>query len=428
MLLMPPRHGKSELASRRFPAWCIGRNPRLQFISASASSDFAADFGRDVKNIVESSGYKAVFQTRLADDSQAKNKWNTPEGGGYYAVGIGGQVMGRGADILLIDDPFSNMADAQSEGGRKSVWDWYQGSAYNRLQPGGKIVVINHRMHEDDLTGHLLAQQASGGDKWTIVELPAISPAGEALWPDAFPVESLDRIRRNTIPRYWSALYQQNPVPDEGTYFKAPWLIPWDGEPGPDELRVYGASDYAVTQDGGDWTAHIVVGLDSKGRMYLLDMWRQQAAADVWIEAFCDLAVKWKPLEWAEETGQIKSALGPFLTRRQREREAWTYRRQFPTRGDKAVRAQSIRGRMAIEGLYVPIKAPWYPDFEKEILSFPAAKHDDQVDALGLIGQLLDHIDHGDAPAAPKPIRFVHDATLDDLWDDHSPKRAGGRI
>lgn len=137
--------------------------------------------------------------------------------------------------------------------------------------------------------------------------------------------------------------------------------------------------------------------------MYLLDLWRKQAASDVWVEAFCDLVLQWKPMSWAEEQGQIKSGVGPFLERRQRERQAFVYRQPFPTRDDKAVRAQSIRGRMALDGLYVPTSAPWYADFRSELLSFPAGKHDDQVDAIGLVGQLLDQMLSGDAPKKPEP-------------------------
>ena len=153
-----------------------------------------------------------------------------------------------------------------------------------------------------------------------------------------------------------------------------------------------------MTDKGGDYTVHVVVGLDPEGRIYLLDLWRQQASSDKWVDAFCDLVIEWKPLDWAEEQGQIKAGIGPFLSKRQGERKAYVARQTFPTRGDKAVRAQSIRGRMALDGLHVPIRAPWYADFRAELLSFPAGKHDDQVDALGLIGQLLDMMTAGRKP------------------------------
>lgn len=425
MLLVPPRHGKSELASKRLPAWLLGRQPHKQFLSVSATEGLAADFGRDVRNIIGSAEYRAIFDTRLAEDSQAKGKWHTSEGGMFYAIGVEGNILGRGGDLLLIDDPYATMKEAQSELTRKNVWDWYTGTAYNRLMPGAAIVVINHRMHEDDLCGQLLAQQAAGGDKWEVVELPALNDAGEALWPEAYPVQALERIRRNSQPRYWSALYQQRPAPEEGDYFKSEWLKPYTKAPPLDTLRVYGGSDYAVTADGGDFTVHAVVGLDPEGRMYLLDLWRKQAASDVWVEAFCDLVLQWKPMSWAEEQGQIKSGVGPFLERQMRERKAYTVREQFPTRGDKAIRAQSMRSAMALNGLYVDFNAPWFAAFRSELLSFPAGKNDDQVDAIGLVGQLLDQMQAGTAKQTVKPkTRDRWDAVFDDDGEELNWKTA----
>ncbi len=200
----------------------------------------------------------------------------------------------------------------------------------------------------------------------------------------------------------WSALYQQAPAPEDGDYFRAAWLKSYTVQPALNTLAIYGGSDYAVTADGGDYTVHVVVGVDPEGRMYLLDMWRKQAASDEWVEAFCDLVREWKPREWAEEQGQIKAGVGPFLDRRQRDRQAFVYRREFPTRLDKAVRAQSIRGRMALDGLYVPQNVGWLPDLRSELLAFPAGKHDDIVDSLGLVGQLLDTIMSGQKPPQPE--------------------------
>jgi len=407
MLLVAPRHGKSELSSRRFPAYYLGRHPERQFISASAAGPLAEDFGRDVRNIINSPEYRVLFDTRLAEDSQAKGRWNTSQGGSYYSIGVNAAAMGRGAHVFMIDDPFGNMADARSETERRNVWSWYTGTVYNRLEEKGAIVLINHRMHEDDLTGMLLGQQAAGGDRWHVVELKPDMQAGVALWPEKYPIDALERIRRNTSPQDWSALYLQNPTPDEGSYFKAEWLKPYDKAPARSTLTVYGASDYAVTADGGDYTVHVVIGVDPENRLYLLDLWRKQSSSDEWIEAFCDLVLEWKPLGWAEEQGQIKAALGPYLSRRQSERKAYVAREAFPTRGDKAVRAQSIRGRMALEGLYVPVNAPWYAELRGEILSFPAGKHDDAVDALGLIGQLLDLMVPGKKPK--KDTTLAHD-------------------
>jgi predicted phage terminase large subunit-like protein len=278
------------------------------------------------------------------------------------------------------------------------------------LQPGGAVILIGHRMAEDDLQGRLLEAQAAGGDTWEVVELPAISADNEPLWEAAYPLPALERIRRNTLPRFWSALYQQNPVPEEGSYFKRDWFHYYDQLPAKATLRFYGGSDYAVTEDGGDFTVHIVVALDPQGRLYVVDLWRQQADSSKWVEAFCDLVCAWKPQGWAEEVGQIRSGVGPWLTRRQRERQAHVARESFLTRGDKSIRAQSIRGRAALDGIYLPTGAPWVGTFLNEVLSFPASKHDDCVDALGLVGQLLDRMLAGTKPAATAAGRR-------DRWD-----------
>ena len=166
----------------------------------------------------------------------------------------------------------------------------------------------------------------------------------------------MERIKRNITPQDWAALYQQEPTQEVGTYFKDEWLKPYVDDT-PKFLSVYGGSDYAVTSNGGDYTVHVVIGIDHQDRMFLLDLWRKQADPREWVEAYCDLVLKWKPGFWAEEKTQITAGIGPFIERRSIERKAWIQREQFPTRGDKAMRAQSIRGRMALIGLYVPAAA-----------------------------------------------------------------------
>src|SRR5712691_5415752 len=391
MLLVPPRHGKSELASRRFPAWYLGKHPERQFISVSASISLAEDFGREVRNLIMSQEYAQIFDTRLAEDSMARGRWNTNAGGSYYAIGMGGAVMGRGAHVLLIDDAFGSMAEARSEVERKAIWDSYTGTLYNRLEKGGAIISIGHRLHEADLNGMLLAQQAAGGDKWEVVELKALSSDGEALWPEKYPVAALERIRLNTTPADWSALYLQNPIPDEGTLFKSEWLKSYEKEPDRKDLSIYGGSDFAVTANGGDYTCHAVLGIDQRDNMYVLDIWRKQTSSNVWIESWCDLVLKWKPALWSFEKGQILGGVGPFLTQRARERRAYCGIEHIPVgRRDKPTRAQSIIGRIGMLGLHIPRNAPWAADLRAELLSFPSGRHDDQVDSLALIGQLLD--------------------------------------
>jgi predicted phage terminase large subunit-like protein len=280
---------------------------------------------------------------------------------------------------------------------------------------------MNTRWHEEDVAGRVLEQIERKEIKGRVISIPAIAEendplgrkSGEYLWdePAGYNYAAFLRARqRETSPMMWAALYQQRPAPEEGDYFKADWLKPCEKLPAKDTLRVYGGSDYAVTADGGDYTVHLVVGVDPDGRMYLLDRWRKQSSSDEWIEAFCNLVLEWKPMAWAEEKGQISAGVGPALDKRQRERNAYCSRQQFPTKGDKAVRAQSIRGRMALEGLYVPTNAPWFAEFKRELLSFPAGKHDDQVDALGLIGQLLAQMIGGSRPSPlPRILKKPND-------------------
>lgn len=426
MITMPPRHGKSMLASEFFPAWYMGRNPDHYVVTATYAQELADDFGRKVKNQIEDAGFQAVFPgVGLADDSKSAKRFHIEgnsggfehsltQRGAYYAVGVGGPLTGRGAHLLLIDDPVKNREDADSEVIRRKTRDWYTSTAYTRLMPGGRIVVIQTRWHEDDLSGWLLSEHAHEG--WTVLNLPAISDDGEALWPEQYPVETLEKIRRAIGPRDWSALYQQRPAPETGDYFKREWIIPVEHIPPRDELAIYGGSDYAVTSGGGDYTVHAVIGVGHDGRMYLLDLWREQASSDVWVDAFCALVRKWKPIGWAEETGQIKSGVGPFLVKRMLDTGSYTVREQFPTRGDKGVRAQSIRGRMAMQGLHVPKDAPWLADFIAELMSFPVGVHDDAVDAIGLIGQLMDRMGMGDQPKAAqaptKPFSVVADGVI----------------
>jgi predicted phage terminase large subunit-like protein len=415
---MPPGSAKSTYVNWLFPAWYFAQRPEANILSASHSSELAERWGRRTRGLMAEQS--AALGVGLAGDSQAAGRWGTSAGGEYLAVGVGVGIMGFRADLGIIDDPFGSREDAESKRIRDGVWEWYTNSFLSRFKPGARRVIMHQRFHEDDLAGRVVAQMEAIGKPYRRLKIRAEAMAGdplgrapgEFLWddPDGYNYGQFLRDRKaESDPRTWSALYQQDPTPDTGDYFQRDWIKPITIIPPREQLRTYGASDYAVTSKGGDYTVHVVVGIDADQHLYLLDLWRGQAASEEWIEAFCDLVLKWKPLEWAEESGQIRAALGPFLERRARERRAWTHRRQFPTKGDKAVRAQSIRGRMSMKGLFVPADAPWRADFESELLRFPAAAHDDQVDALGLVGQLLDTI-AAPAPqkpnAAPKPVGY----------------------
>lgn len=383
MIFMPPRHGKSELASRRFPAWYMGRNPNVEIIAASYNSDLAADFGREVRSIVNSEEYQALFPgLLLRQDSKAADRWHTTGGGAYRASGVGTAMTGRGADLLLIDDPVKDREEADSELRRDRVWDWYRSTAYTRLSPNGRVVVIQTRWHEDDLSGRLLEQMKDDGDQWEVLSLPAIVN-GEPLWGERFTLDRLDAIKRTVGPREWSALYMQSPQPDEGTFFQRSWLKEWIEKP--KNLRIYGTSDYAVTDGGGDYTVHRVWGVDPKGAIYRLDGWRGQTSADVWIESKLDLIAKHKPLAWFGESGVIQKAVEPMLLRRMRERRVHCRLEWVPSIHDKATRARGFQSRAAMGEVWFEPGAD-----VAEFLVFPAGKHDDDVDAASLMGRALD--------------------------------------
>ncbi len=412
-IFMPPGSAKSTYASILYSPWYLAQYPSHCVIAASHTQELAEKWGRRVRNLIAQ--HQLVLSVGLSADSHAAGRWETSSGGEYFAAGVGGSITGRRADLVVIDDPIRSREDADSELIRDKTWDWYKADLYTRLKPGGRIVVIQTRWHEDDLAGRLLLDQETGGDKWDVISLPALAEEndplgrkpGQPLWPEWEDLEELERKRRAVGPRGWIALYQQRPAPEDGDYFKADWLRPYTDAPAKATMQIYGGSDYAVTADGGDYTVHAVVGIDPERRMYLLDLWRSQTATDKWVEAFCDLVKEWKPVGWAEEHGQIAAGVGPYIDRRQIERQAYVYRQQFPTRADKAVRAQSIRGRMASHGLYVPINAKWYPAFRAELMSFPAGKHDDQVDAIGLVGQLLAEMGVGQPLPKDEPKKYA---------------------
>lgn len=404
MIFMPPRHGKSELATRRWPAWCMGRNANRQIVSASYNSELAMDFGRDVRNIVATPEYGSVFPgISLRADSQAASRWHTNNGGIYNAVGVEKALTGKGADILLIDDPLKDRAEADSEARRDAVWKWYQSTAYTRLMPGAAIVLIQTRWHEDDLAGRLL----NGADNWDVLELPAISAEGEALWPAWYDLNALLRIKANIGAREWSALYQQSPQPDEGSFFQREWFKEWTDKP---HLNIYASSDYAVTEDGGDYTVFCIWGVDSDNNLYRLDMWKAQANPMVWIDKQCEMIRKWKPLAWFGEAGVIQKAVEPMLRRRMIETKSLCRLEWISSISDKPTRARAFQARAEMGKVYLERGADL-----NEFLKFPAGKHDDEVDCATMMGRVIDETH----PAIVKTKPVIEGPN--DRW--HKPKR-----
>jgi len=405
-VFVPPRHGKSEIASRRFPAWYLGRNPKAQIICASYNSELASDFGRAVRNIFNEEEFRALFPVTLAQDSQAANRWHTSEGGVYVAVGIGGTATGRGADIALIDDPVKDAADAASETMRNSAWDWYISVLRTRLQPRAAQVLIQTRWHEDDLAGRILS--GPEGKRWHVIELPAIK-GGEALWPEAYPVEELEAIR-SLDPRRFSALYQQTPQPEEGTFFQRDWFKWYDPESLP-TMNTYTTADFAVTEGAGDYTEIGTHGVGVNGDLYLgLSWYAAQSSADVWIEQLLAQIKRHSPFAFFGETGPIRRAIEPILTRRMRETKTFCRMEWISRSRDKATMARPLQARAAMGKVFLPENEIGHR-LLGQLLSFPAGLHDDAVDCAGLIALAIDQAHP--ATVANVPVK----SKVFDRWD-----------
>jgi predicted phage terminase large subunit-like protein len=421
----PARHGKSLLTSEYFPAWFLGRNPDKYIMTATYGQELADDFGRKVRNQMRSEEHREVFpKCKLSEDSQSASRFSTDSGGSYFALGVGGAATGRGAHLLVIDDPIKGREEADSDTYRKRLRDWYLSVAYTRLMPGGAIIIMNTRWHEEDLTGWVLTEHTH--ENWTVIDLPALDDKGNALWPEQYDEVALARIKQTIGQREWQALYMQRPAPDTGDYFKRDWFKSYDKAP--KHLRIYGASDYAVTADGGDFTEHGVIGIDPEGEVYLLDWWSGQTTSDVWIETQLDLIDKWKPQCWIGESGPIRRSVEPFLIRRMKERRSLCRLEWLPSIHDKPTRCRPFQAMAASGMVYLPTKEDWAQRLLRQLLTFPVGVFDDAVDVLSLLGRFLDQMRDARVPAAqpikPKVGTFAHLLEMTDERKEPSKYRS----
>lgn len=294
-------------------------------------------------------------------------------------------------NCLLIDDPIKGREDAESDTSRRKLKEWYQSVARTRLMPNGAIVVIQTRWHEADLSGWLL--DAHSHENWEVISLPAISEEGTALWPDMYDLPALESIRDSIGSRDWNALYQQNPIPDSGDFFKREWFRFYDVPP--TDMYVYGSSDFGVRPDDGDPTEHGIFGVDSNKNIYVLDWWSGQTDSAEWINAMLDLHDQWKTMRWFGESGVIRRAVEPYLVKRMEERNVYPSMEWLPSIASKDARAKMGFVGLASNGkIFLPRKTQWAADLLSQLIRYipNVTKRDDKVDVCSLIGRGLQYV------------------------------------
>ena len=436
IVTMPPRSGKSVLVSQHFPAWYLGLYPDKELILVSYEATFAASWGRKARDVLEEWGPRA-FGVEVNKNSRAVDNWDiVGHRGGMKTAGAAGGITGKGASVLLYEDPVKNAEDAASTTIRELIWENFISSAMTRLEPDGSIIVVMTRWHEDDMGGRILRELAHEG--WEYLRLPAIAEdddilgrkLGEALWPERWPVEKLEPIRKRSS-YWWSALYQCRPAPAEGACFKREWIRRWTltkgtymagGEPAAwDDLYRFATVDFAsALTKHADYTVVATFGLTRNGKLLLLDVDRRRMEGPAIIEAITE-AKKRNSLHaiFAETTVlNMQTAFVQVLRNL-----------GLPIRGFRADKSKELRALAAqpfceAGRLYFPEKAPWLSSFEHEWLSFPHAEHDDQLDAavMGVLAAQGNRV----RPTKPaEPEENPH--TIKALWTKAMKKWEGGK-
>lgn len=399
---MPPRHGKTELATKRLAAQYSGKHPEHDIIVAAAGDDLATDFGSDVRAIMHSPQFKQVYPAfRLRRGGNAKDNIQTDRGGRLIFAGRGGQINGRGAHLLLIDDLFKDANEARSQAIRDQAWDWLVKVALYRRMGKRLTVITMTRWHSDDIIGRLTdpenphydAQEAAD---WKIIRLPGLAEEddplgrapGEALWPERYDVAyHLANQRRD--PLGFAALTQQRPTVADGILFRRETIQYYDKLP--DDVRFYCASDHAVgTNQRNDPSCLGKVAVDRQGNIYIVSLDWRRMPTDVAVEAMLAMAVgEQRPLLWWAERGHISKSIGPFLRKRMLETGTFINIVEVTPTTDKEQRAQSIAARVAQGKVFFPRNAIWTERAISEMLAFPNGNHDDFVDMIAYIGMGL---------------------------------------
>ena len=383
---MAPRHTKSEFASFLFPAWMMGKNPKMKIIQATHTTELAVNFGRKTKNLLDVDSYRDVFpDVKLAADSKASGRWDTSAGGMYYAVGVGSNLAGRGGDLIIIDDPHSEQT-AMSASGFDDAWDWYTGGPRQRLQPGGAIVIVQTRWSEKDMTGQLLRAMAKDplADQWEVVELPAIFEDGTPCWPEYWSLEDLIAVRASIPPSKWNAQYQQNPTGEENAIIKREWWRLWGKEKVPQLEYVIQSYDTAFSaKQTADYSAITTWGVfypnegGSGPNLILLDSKKGRWDFPELKQVALDLYKFWEP-----DTVIIEAkASGTPLTQELRA-QGIPVVNFTPSRGnDKVTRVHSVSPLFEAGMIWYPDET-WADELIEEVAAFPNGEYDDLVDSM----------------------------------------------
>ena len=423
MLLVPPRHGKSLLASQLFPAWHLGHHPQHEIINVGYNQELPVRFSRRVREILDSKEYHAAFpETMLDMKSQSVEAWLTTKRGGFTAAGRGGGITGKGAHILIVDDPIKNMEEADNFEIREKLEDWYFAAAYTRLAPGGGVLLIETMWHDDDLAGRLLQKMQfdEDADQFEVIRYPAISTKyeyrhventeivkldepmqvdealnyellrtpNEPLHAERYSLEFLQRVKANAPSRVWSALYQQDPVPEEGLFFTNDMLHVAPGMPPKEHKRYYMAWDFAISEkQRADYTVGCCLMQDESDNLYLVDMVRFQGDAKRITDEMISMIHRWSGIEGASlqlgvEDGQIWKSLKQMIRQQMKEEQAYISIQTMQALTDKQSRAVALQGRMEHSRFWFIEGSPWINDAQRELQRFPAGRNDDIVDAL----------------------------------------------
>jgi len=380
---MPPRHTKSEFASYLLPSWMVGRKPDLKIIQTTHTTELAIRFGRKAKTLMDSPEYKQVFKTRLREDSQAAGKWETEQGGEYYAAGVGSAITGRGADLLIIDDPHSEQ-DAMNVTALERAYEWYTSGPRQRLQPGGAIVVVMTRWNMKDLTGMLLkSQKELKSDKWEIIEFPAILPSNKPVWPEYWKKEELEGVKASISIGKWNAQWMQNPTAEEGSLIKREWWKTWEKDHIPPLQHIIQSYDTAfLKKESADYSAITTWGVfrpndDSPPNLILLDALKERLEFPELRKTALEQYRYWNP-----ETVIVESKASGLPLTYELRKMGIPVINYTPSKGnDKHARVNSVAPLFESGQIWAP-DHKFAEEVIEECASFPYGDHDDLVDSM----------------------------------------------